>query len=88
MRMSVLGGCGAWPAADGPATWTRCWSATATPTTAPTCTRCCGPARTASTRRRPCRWPGTAPQAALDAARRAFGGEITVADGGVMVDLG
>jgi ribonuclease BN (tRNA processing enzyme) len=33
-------------------------------------------------------WPGTAPQAALDAARRAFGGEITVAAGGVTVDLG
>src|SRR5919108_5556668 len=72
MRLTVLGGCGAWPAAgqacsgylvedDGfrllldpgyavvprllqrstPPRLTRCWSATAIPTTAPTCTRCC-----------------------------------------------
>jgi ribonuclease BN (tRNA processing enzyme) len=33
-------------------------------------------------------WPGTAPEAALDAARRAFGGEIAVAAGGVSVYLG
>jgi len=32
-------------------------------------------------------WPGTSRAAARAAARRGFGGEITVAAGGVAVDL-
>jgi hypothetical protein len=32
-------------------------------------------------------WPGTSRAAAVAAARLAFGGEITVAAGGVAVDL-
>ncbi len=33
-------------------------------------------------------WPGTDPEAAVDAARRAYPGEIAVARGGVAADLG
>jgi ribonuclease BN (tRNA processing enzyme) len=32
-------------------------------------------------------WPGTSPEASLAAAAAGFGGEITVAGGGVAVDL-